>query len=516
MTLVCKQKFKNVYKHKSIKQLKKIKSFEVVNKKIHKKNRQKNIKLVLIIFLFYLISINFKCINAVGFFPKDCYALPQNKSMIICPSGQKAHEFNWKTQNENILKIDKKGVITAINQGNCIVEALEYKTGKTYRCKINVVPSECISYAYVFPCQAISEAMISFFAISDSNIKNIKFTLNENEICREIYGEKIKTLKDKIVWTAKISLKNPGEYTAEAIAVSENGCEIGQKRKMKFIVGLFDKSNIESVCSRYASENIIKFISSCEGFCSDLTADYKNKLSIGYGHIVNPFTAFYKNIIPEEAIALLIDDITNSSYRKILNKFLINNNIYLNQQQFDALLSFTYNLGTGWITGNSKLKNLILSIPAEENSNSSKFLGEITSKNGLNLRSGASVYSKKIAVLPYRERVEILNLDKYNNDWYLVKTAQGKTGYCHCSYLTIFSKPDGKRYMKNINKDMFIKLYCAYHHAGGKCNTALLSRRFHELDIFFNNRYSGFYHLYYKKSQYNIPDCMRRKIFKTC
>ncbi len=472
-------------------------------------NAKEKREFILVLFFFCLFYFNFQKATASGIFPKEEYCLAQNESMMVCPSGRNISEFLFKTSNSNIVEIDEKCVITGKRQGSCLLEAVERKTGKVSRCRVNVKPPKNIFATYVFPCQAVTKRPISLFAVSDSNVQNVKFVLKGQGGNKEIQGKKIKSSQNKAVWVAETSLQNAGTYFTRVYGSSgRESSELG--REIRFTVDASDKSNESLLSPRLASESIIKFIASCEGFSANLIPDCKNKFSIGYGHILEPFTLFYKNIIQEEALALLIDDLTNSLYGRVLNKFLLDNNISFNQHQFDALLSFTYNLGIGWIIKGSELKDLILNINSGTKNSNLRYLGEVTSDNGLNLRYKPSVNSKKITALRFGERVEILNTNRYNNSWYLVKTSSGKTGYCHGDYIKVFSETKSYKNLKDINRDKFIHLFCAYHHAAGKCSTALLSRRFHELDIFFHRNYSNFYHLYYKNSSYCLPRCMTK------
>ena len=478
-----------------------------INITIFWKNAENKKRFAILFLGVCLFYVSVQKTNASGIFPKEDYVLSQNESMLICPSGRKSCEFSLKAGNGNIIDIDEKGVITGKSQGSCFLEAVEYKTGKVSRCKINVKPAKRIVSAYALPCQAVSGKPVCLFAVADSNARDVKFVLGGQGTNREISGKKIKTSQNKVIWSAEISVQNAGDYFVRVYDNSGGrSSELG--KEIKFKVAPCDKSSESLSSPRYASEGIIKFISSCEGFSPRLIPDCKNSFSIGYGHIVEPFTAFYKDIIQQQALALLIDDVTNSSYGRILNKFLLDNNILFNQHQFDALLSFTYNLGVGWITKGSELKNLILDINSGKRDNNLRFFGDVTSQNGLNLRCSPSVNSKKITALRFGERVEILNSNRYNNFWYLVKTDGGKTGYCHGDYVKVFSISNSSKNLKDINRDKFIKLFSAYHHAGGRCSSGLLSRRFHELDVFFDRRYSEFYHLYYKKSPYKLPGCM--------
>lgn len=90
-----------------------------------------------------------------------------------------------------------------------------------------------------------------------------------------------------------------------------------------------------------SSESIKAYIRECEGFTASAIWDYK-AYSIGYGHTS---TEVHKGdtITKEEAIKLFNDDI--KLYENAVVEFSDNKNIILNQNQFDALVSFCYNLG---------------------------------------------------------------------------------------------------------------------------------------------------------------------------
>jgi GH24 family phage-related lysozyme (muramidase) len=90
------------------------------------------------------------------------------------------------------------------------------------------------------------------------------------------------------------------------------------------------------------SINGLNFIKSNEGFRSLMYADVAGKSTIGYGHLV----------LPGESFPVL--GITESYAEGLLSQDVQHVEIYLNaaaptlnQNQFDALIDFGFNLGTG-------------------------------------------------------------------------------------------------------------------------------------------------------------------------
>ena len=56
-----------------------------------------------------------------------------------------------------------------------------------------------------------------------------------------------------------------------------------------------------------------------------------------------------------EAWSLLVKSINAGSYTSEVNRFLQNNGIKATQSQFDALVSFSYNIGSGYWNGTSQM-----------------------------------------------------------------------------------------------------------------------------------------------------------------
>lgn len=110
-----------------------------------------------------------------------------------------------------------------------------------------------------------------------------------------------------------------------------------------------------------ASASCVDLIKTFEGFSAQPYYDY-NQYTVGYGTKCpsEKFFEYKANGIPKsEAEALLRDelaDVADTLNQKLIDKYQLT----LSQQQFDALVSFSYNIGTGWVTYDSSLRNAIL------------------------------------------------------------------------------------------------------------------------------------------------------------
>ncbi len=95
---------------------------------------------------------------------------------------------------------------------------------------------------------------------------------------------------------------------------------------------------------RHVTQEGLSLIKRFEGFSPTIYLDAAGLPTIGYGHLLRPGEAemFRRGISHEAAIALLIKDVEVAE-RSVLRLIALP----LTNGQFDALVSFTFNLGGG-------------------------------------------------------------------------------------------------------------------------------------------------------------------------
>lgn len=95
---------------------------------------------------------------------------------------------------------------------------------------------------------------------------------------------------------------------------------------------------------RHITLSGLSLIKEFEGFSADIYLDAAGLPTIGYGHLLRAGEdkMFRRGISHEAAIALLIKDV-QASERAVLRLI----SVPLTDSQFDALVSFTFNLGAG-------------------------------------------------------------------------------------------------------------------------------------------------------------------------
>lgn len=131
------------------------------------------------------------------------------------------------------------------------------------------------------------------------------------------------------------------------------------------LVGLLS-TGIVAVSDTYVpmitSQAMIDIIKDFEGFTSQPYAD-GSQYSIGYGTYCGTTkeevpAEYWNGITEEQGEALLRDYLTNVA-EKELNAFYKKIGYQPTQQQFDAMIDFTYNLGSSWMYEDSKVKSYL-------------------------------------------------------------------------------------------------------------------------------------------------------------
>ena len=121
----------------------------------------------------------------------------------------------------------------------------------------------------------------------------------------------------------------------------------------------FDKDG-HMLDSSLVSERCIDFIKSWEGFSATPYRDEVKVWTLGYGMTGDEIEGI-KEVSEEKATSMLKDWI-NNKYAPVIKTDLESRGITLKQYEFDALVSFAYNCGTGGLLGSTLYKNVVAGI----------------------------------------------------------------------------------------------------------------------------------------------------------
>lgn len=398
--------------------------------------------------------------------------------------------YTWWNSSDTGIATVSEGFILGKNPGKCAI-TLTDSNGNRAICAVTVYESNSIKFTYSSPNSAVKNQNVKLIAITDKNRTAVRFDVNVNGKSVIVNAAEKASDGNTYVWTGYYKPTSAGTYTYSAYAKTGNSWITCNDGKADIYVTDKTDKKTTAVEKLRASDDVIKFIGDKEGFVSNITYDTlaNNIPTLAHGYVVWEGDTFYNGLTRNEGYALLVKAVNTEVYSSKVNSMLISNNIRFNQQQFDALVSFSYNLGTGW-TSSSDLKNILLNSYGNVTTSSSNTMkATVNASDGLNLRESYTTSSKVLDVLMPGETVTLLSTQKYNSVWYKVKTSSGKTGYCSGTYLTIGSSSTTGRDLNYVNKNALIKELLAYHHAGGVCYWGLLYRRVDEAEMFIYGDY---------------------------
>lgn len=469
------------------------------------KNKVVKIFSAFLIVLTFVLTLRY-AVNACGIFPKDTYFLPEGKDVLLAPSSKVCKSISWSSSNPSVASVDSYGIVHGTAQGKAVITAINKDSHEKSKCCVEVGERDPVRIAFISSNMVDVNAPFDLKVLTPKNVESVRFEIRKDNYKQDICCNNKAEHENLYLWTQNAKLPYAGTYSINIYAKIKGSWKTCAEAYIEiFVVNGFNKSE-SSLCEKRVSPEGAEFIASCEGFSSHVFKDPVDFLTIGYGKRIYPYEPFYNNLSGIEGSALFSKTLNQGSYTKNVNNFLINNNIKFNQRQFDALVSFSYNLGCGWMFNGSNLSKIFM----RAGGNGTLWYGTVSSDNGLFVRSSPGLSGKKLRTLSNKSRVSVLNPNKENNSWYHIKTSDGLTGYCCSDYLNLESMSAGEKSLNSINKEDFIREFSLYHHSGGKCYKGLLSRRFHELDIFLYSVYSKLRSKHFSYGNYHIPECAKK------
>lgn len=133
------------------------------------------------------------------------------------------------------------------------------------------------------------------------------------------------------------------------------------------------------------TEYVVSLIKQFEGFSASAYQD-GSQWTIGYGT-----PGYAGQTISEAEADLVLRDRLNTINQKI-NQFTAANNLYLNQYQHDALISFSFNCGTDWTTQGGRFYNAVV-----RNAGIDEFLFAISLWANIGSMPNANLLNRRLA-----------------------------------------------------------------------------------------------------------------------
>ena len=394
--------------------------------------------------------------------------LPWQKSMLLKSS---TRGVTWSSSNTKIATV-KNGVVDTVGKGYVTITASTSYGAAT--CLIHVMPRESVRFC--------------FKAITDTGRVGVYFVVTNGSTSYKVTAKNKVKDGNSYIWTGTQKLSKSGKWSVKAYSKfkteSKYYTTAGGGEGEVFVTSTTNKTTT-ACAERRASDEVIKLIANYEGFLSKVTADsITTDPTLGYGKVVISGEQFYNNITSNQAYAYLCQTVNKGGYTTTTNSYLVNNGIKFNQQQFDALVCFAYNVGSGVFYNDSELQSVLLNTGSSGTIKAGAS-GTVTGSD-VNLRRGAGTNYSVVTRMNYGTKLKFVDGKRYNTNWYKVKLSNGTTGYIHKDYV---SASGGSRDLNNVNKQNLIDALLQYHHAAGSCYWGLLYRRVDEAETFLYGDY---------------------------
>ena len=399
----------------------------------------------------------------------------------------------WTSSDTSVAEVNN-GFITGKAPGKAVITASNSLGKKT--CLVTVKDAEPIRFAYSTPNTAAASETITLYAVTDKERTEVKFEVTVGSETKTVMATDKITDGNTYVFSGTTSVSVSGTHKVVAYAKGADGkwktCSSGCTDAVTsiFIRKTADKKT-ETKEDRRATDEAITLISQFEGYSSSVYFDQiaNNIPTLGYGKVIYLGDSFYNDMTKREAYAYLVQTINEDGYTSQLNNYLNKNKLNRNQQQFDGLLSFSYNLGAYILSTDTDFKDLFLATGNTEDS-AAKDTDAYINANDVNFREAPTTSSKILGSFSYGTALTLIDKES-SNGWYHVKTSSGTEGYVYADYVTKGKLVETGEYsLGRVNKDDFNKLMMQYHHAGSTCVWGLLYRRVDELDVFYHGEYT--------------------------
>ena len=422
-------------------------------------------------------------------------SIPAGKTMYTtATSSSSGAVITWTSSNEKVATV-QNGYIYAVAPGSCTVTAQSGSSKQT--CKVTVTAAEAVEFAYSDPNIAFAGSDVTLTAITNNQRTKVRFAVTASGKTTQYDVSGYTTEKavtsgladhETRVFAKKLSFDKAGTYDVKVYAYSNGAWSSDYATFTVYVVSTADATTT-STETRRISDEMLTIISKMEGYSAGVYPDTLayNIPTLGYGYVISKGEKFYNNLTKREAWALLCNTINTRSYTSEVNKFVANNNLKISQCQFDSLVSFSYNVGSGYWNNPSasiSMREIMLNAVKPITIGSSGRKG--TSTESFVLYKGAGNNTGVITSIGVNTSVTVYKMEYQSSTkqmWYYLTTSSGKTGWAHGGYISL-SGSDLVHDLQYTDSYCYGTAMLEWHKAGGVCLPGLLYRRLAESKVY--------------------------------
>ena len=437
----------------------------------------------------------------------------------------------WRSSNEDVVTVstirysegDESCIVYGKSPGTATVYCSDYAGTIQVECFVTVSEAEPVRFVYTEPNLVTSNTAMNLVAITDSQKTAVEFILEDN-MGNQIANGEVSTpsveenRNNKTnVFRFSVGTLSEGEYRVK-IYSTDGIAKYEMKEDYVFIVHPFNADTVTTEEHRTISDKMIEVIMDYEAYSPTIYDDplAPKHPTVGYGLVVNINESFYNNMTQREAKALLINSI-DSNYGEAVNSFRQKYNLKMSQCQFDALVSFTYNLGPGYMnnpSGNNLFTTILNAVvPPSSISVNNPCSGVLNVADALLYESPArnAVEKKNIAKGTVMNVIGVQRNSENKELWYYVRVGSD-VGWMRAG--NIHLNLDAVHDLNCVDSMTFATYILAYHHANKECIPGLLFRRLGEAKLFLYGDYNNASpnSVNYRNNTYNFiyPNCIKQ------